>query len=102
MKTAENDRRALGFSATLLDAMVRSIGPERFQRMWQSQKSLDSAYFDATGEPLAAWVHVRTVAMDGPYHIGPLPTATAAILTIVTLMLSLVFSMRFARRPAAA
>lgn len=98
----DNNQRARGFSATLLDAMVRDIGPERFERVWQSQKSLDSAYFDATGEPLGAWVHRRTVAMDGPYHIGPLPTATSAILTIVTIALSLALSARFARRPAAA
>jgi hypothetical protein len=102
MEAIESDRRARGFNATLLDAMVREIGPERFDRVWQSPKSLDSAYFDATGEPLVAWIHTRVVAMDGPYHIGPLPTATSAILTIVTIVLSLALSVRFARRPAAA
>ncbi|MFI5232461.1 MAG: hypothetical protein ACHQSE_08105 [Gemmatimonadales bacterium] len=101
-EATEDNQRARGFSATLLDAMVRDIGPERFERVWQSQKSLDSAFFDATGEPLGAWVHRRTVAIHGPYHIGPLPTATSAILTIVTIVLSLALSARFAQRPAAA
>lgn len=101
-EATESNQRGRGFNATLLDAMVRDIGPERFERVWQSQKSLDSAYFDATGESLGSWVHRRTVAMDGAYHIGPLPTATSAILTIVTIVLSLALSMRLARRPAAA
>jgi hypothetical protein len=101
-EATEDNQRARGFSATLLDAMVRDIGPERFERVWQSPKSLDAAYFDATGEPLAAWVHRRTVALDGPYHIGPLPTATSAILTVVTILLSLALSVRLARRPTAA
>jgi hypothetical protein len=98
----ELTQRARGFSATLLDAMVRDIGPERFERVWQSPRSLDSAYFDATGEQLSSWVHRRAVALDGAYHIGPLPTATSAILTIVTIVLSLALSVRFAQRPAAA
>jgi hypothetical protein len=102
VEAQENDRSARGFNATLVDAMVRDIGPERFERVWQSPKSLDSAYFDATGEPLAAWVHRRVVTFDGPYHIGPLPTATSAILTILTILISLALSARFARRPAAA
>jgi len=91
-----------GFNATLLDAMVREIGPERFERVWQSPKSIDSAYFDVTGESLASWVHRRAVTLDGPYHIGPLPTTTTAILTIVTIACALALSARFARRPVSA
>ncbi|HEY2851075.1 MAG TPA: hypothetical protein VGI97_14440 [Gemmatimonadaceae bacterium] len=91
-----------GFNATLLDAMVRDIGPERFERVWQSPKSLDAAYLDATGEPLAAWVHRRAVTLDGPYHIGPLPTTTSAILTLATLVLLAGLTIRFAQRPRTA
>ena len=91
-----------GFNATLLDAMVREIGPERFERVWQSPKSIDSAYFDVTGESLASWVHRRAVTLDGSYHIGPLPTATTAILTIVTIACALALSVRFAQRPVSA
>ena len=98
----EITQRGRGFSATLLDAMVRDIGPERFERVWQSPKALDVAYFDVTGEQLAAWIHGRAVAVDGPYHIGPLPTATSGVLTIITIVLSLALAVRLARRPAAA
>jgi hypothetical protein len=101
-ESPEISQRARGLSATLLNTMVREIGPERFQRVWQSPRSLDSAYFDATGEQLAVWTHRRIVAFDGPYHIGPLPTATSAILTILAILVSLALSARFARRPAAA
>ena len=98
----ETNQRARGFNATLLNDMVRDIGPERFERVWQSPKSLDAAYFDATGELLGGWIHGRTVSMDGVYHIGPLPTATSTALTLVTIALSLALSMRLARRPSAA
>ena len=93
--------RSRGFNAALLDDMVRDIGPERFERVWQSSKSLDSAYFDATGDQLAAWLHRRTVAMDGPYHIGPLLSTTSAIITLFSIALSLALSVRLARRPTA-
>jgi hypothetical protein len=99
--SVEWTERARGVNATMLDDMVRDIGPERFARVWQSPKSLDSAYFDATGESLAAWVHRRAVSIDGPYHIGPLPTLTSAILTLLAILVSLMASARYARRPAA-
>ncbi|MGH7656441.1 MAG: hypothetical protein ACREN6_17465 [Gemmatimonadaceae bacterium] len=93
---------ARGFRNGLLEAMVRDIGPDRFQRVWQSPRALDEAYLDATGEPLAAWVHRRVVAISGPYHIGPLPTPTSAILTLVALTILAALTLRFARRPSAA
>jgi hypothetical protein len=92
---------ARGFRGTLLDAMVRDIGPDRFLRVWQSPRPIDEAFLDATGEPLAAWVHRRAVAISGPYHIGPLPTPTSAILTLVTLAILVALTQRFARRPGA-
>jgi hypothetical protein len=98
----EITQRARGFRATLLDAMVRDIGPDRFLRVWQSPRAIDEAYLDATGEPLAAWVHRRAVAISGPYHIGPLPTATSAILTLIALAICGALTLRFARRPGAA
>lgn len=100
VEALEIPQRATGFGATLLDEMVREIGPERFQRVWTSPKSLDSAYFDATGEQASAWVHARAVATTGGgYRIGPLPTLTSAILTLVTIACVLALSVRFARRP---
>jgi hypothetical protein len=100
-ESSELTQAAGGFSATLLDAMVRDLGPDRFQRVWQSPRSFDAAYLGVTGEPLAAWVHRQVVARSGPYHIGPLPTATSAILTLFTIAASLAISVRMARRPAA-
>ena len=91
-----------GFNATLLNALVRDIGPERFERVWQSPQPLEAAYLAATGEPLAAWVNRRVVAFGGPYHIGPLPTPTSALLTILAIVLALALSSRLAQRPRAA
>lgn len=100
-ESPEIDQRPGGFRATLLDAMVRDIGPERFERIWQSPRTLDAAYFDVMGEPLAAWVRRRVVLSGGRYHIGPLPTATSTILTLLAIVTALALSTRFARRPSA-
>jgi hypothetical protein len=91
-----------GFDGTLMESLVRDLGPERFQRMWQSSKALPDAYFDATGQPLASWLRERVVGYAGPYHLGPLPTPPAALLSIVTIVLFMAVSVRMARRPAVA
>jgi hypothetical protein len=88
-----------GFASALLEALARDLGPARFERMWQSNKALPDAYFDVTGEPLAAWLQRRVVRYDGPYHVGPLPTPTSALLSLVAIVALLALSIRTAPRP---
>ncbi len=90
-----------GFELTFLEAMVRDLGPARFQRMWRSQKPLPQAYFDETGEPFAGWVRGRLVQFYGPYHTGPLPTPNSMLLTIVAILAMAAISIRWAPRPYA-
>jgi hypothetical protein len=99
----ESSRRfnSLGGSS-YLEALMRDLGPGRFQHMWQSTKSLEDGYFEATGEPLAAWLHRQTVMYDGAYHIGPLPTPTSALLTMIAVLALAAASVRWAVRPYAA
>jgi hypothetical protein len=90
-----------GFELTFLEALVRDLGPARFQRMWRSQKPLPEAYFDETGEPFAGWVRGRLVQFYGPYHTGPLPTPNSMLLTIVAILAMAAISIRWAPRPYA-
>ena len=82
-------------------ALVRELGPARFQRLWQSPKSIEDAYFDATGEPIAAWLNRGLVRSRGPYRIGPLPDATALLLALIIVAACAASAMRWAKRPHA-
>ncbi len=85
-----------------LESMVRDLGPARFQRVWKSPKALPDAYFDVTGEMLAAWMRRRMISYAGyAYKIGPLPNPAAALISLVTVFSLLAISMRWARRPYA-
>lgn len=85
-----------------LQLLVRDLGPERFQRVWQSPRSIEQAYFDVTGESLAEWLRRQLVSYAGPYHIGPLPAPTSALLTIIAIVALMAASVRFAKRPTVA
>jgi hypothetical protein len=85
-----------------LQLLVRDLGPARFQRVWQSPRPIEQAYFDVTGEALAGWLRRQLVSYAGPYHIGPLPTPTSALLTIVAIVALMAASVRFAKRPTVA
>ena len=90
-----------GYELTFLEAMVRDLGPARFQRMWRSQKPLPEAYFDETGEPFAGWVRGRLVQFYGPYHTGPTPEPNSMLLTMVAVLAMAAISIRWAPRPYA-
>jgi hypothetical protein len=90
-----------GFDETFMEAMVRDLGPARFQRVWRSQKPLPEAYFDETGEPFAGWVRGRLIQFYGPYHTGPVPAPESALLTIVAILALAAMSIRWAQRPYA-
>jgi hypothetical protein len=102
VESAELYRDMGAFDETFLEAMVRDLGPARFQRMWRSQKPLPEAYFDETGEPFAGWVRGRLTQFYGTYHTGPLPTPSSALLAIVAILAMAAISIRWAPRPYAA
>ncbi len=85
----------------LLDALVRDLGPARFARLWHSQRPLGDAYFDVTGESFPDWIHRWLVSRMGIYQIGPLPSATAILLTLIAIAMMFGASAHWARRPRA-
>lgn len=60
--------------STLLAAMVRSLGRERFARFWTSNETVSKAFEDAAGEPLDRWAS-HWLAMQ----YGPLPPRGAGV-----------------------
>jgi hypothetical protein len=86
----------------VLETLERELGPARFQRMWQSAKSLPEAYFEQTGETLASWERARLNRFYGPYRIGPLPAPESNTLTIGLALVLAVTTIRFAGRPRVA
>lgn len=92
----------IGFAEeVILESLERDLGPARFQRMWQSTKTLPEAYRDQTGETLASWERERLTRLYGPYRIGPLPSPASNTLTIGLALLFLATTIRFAERPRA-
>ena len=60
--------------STLLAAMVRSLGRERFARFWTSNETVSKAFEDAAGEPLDQWAS-HWLAMQ----YGPVPPRGAGV-----------------------
>ena len=83
---------------TLLSDMVRSIGPERFERFWSSDLPPEQAFQAAVGTSMAAWTREWIETTYHPQATGPsLPagaTGFAALLLIVALGLTIVAARR--------
>lgn len=83
---------------TLLSDMVRSIGPEQFERFWTSDLPPEQAFRAATGRSLAEWTREW---IDDTYHPqagGPVLSAGAtgfgALLLIAGVGISIVAARR--------
>lgn len=83
---------------TLLSDMVRTIGPERFERFWTSDLPPEQAFRAATGQPLAEWTRGWIESTYHPQSGGPaLPagaTGFGALLLIAGIGLSIVAARR--------
>ena len=81
-----------------LDALAHDLGPARFQRLWTSSRPLAEAYTDLAGEPLAAWIRRRQLDLTGPVQRGPLDTAGANAVTLLTVLLLAALAVRLSPR----
>ena len=85
-----------------LSDLARDLGPARFQRVWTSKLGLPEAYFEVSGETLAAWINRRVVAeYRQTYQIGPMPPSVAILAAVLACLTVLALSLRFSRRPYA-
>jgi hypothetical protein len=90
---------AVGSLGPLLD----EIGPERFARLWRSDKPYPEAFAEATGEPLDRYTRrMLTRELGFAYHAGPWLPGAATLIVLLTCALLLVATVFATRRPSVA
>jgi hypothetical protein len=86
-----------GRETELLSDMVRSLGRERFERLWTSNEALPIAFQKASGMQLGEWVSAWGRERIDRIEHGPVPRAmsvVSAIAIIAACMLWVVFASR--------
>ncbi|HLA89765.1 MAG TPA: hypothetical protein VJL28_04960 [Gemmatimonadaceae bacterium] len=96
--SSRQDPREVTTLGATLDALAHDLGPARFQRLWTSSRPLAEAYTDLAGEPLAAWIRRRQLDLTGPVQRGPLDTAGANAVTLLTVLLLAALAVRLSPR----
>lgn len=83
---------------TLLSDMVRSMGPERFERFWSSDLSPEQAFQAAAGMSMAEWTRDWIETTYHPQATGPTlaagATGFAGMLLVVAVGLTIVAARR--------
>ena len=87
---------------TQLSRAVIAVGPQRFETIWQSPKSLEAAYFDETGQTLPDFIRTNMAVDVGSYRAGPYTTWLTTALTLLTIAAALGVALRFSPRPKVA
>jgi hypothetical protein len=85
-------------NGSLVSEMVRTLGPQKFERFWRSSLPVDSAFDAASGEPLDDWVRQWGQRMYGAAAVGPGVTiggvSTGTILVIASVWASIMIERR--------
>jgi hypothetical protein len=71
--------RYYGHTASYLPAMLlaraeQELAGDVFARLWKSDAAFSTAFRDARGEELGAWIREAMTANVGTHHSGPTPT----------------------------
>jgi hypothetical protein len=86
-------------SISPLNRVAAYVGPQRFERMWQSPKPLEESFLAETGEPLADFIRSGDQAELGAYHPGPWTAPFSAGLTLIVIGGGFGLTSRFSKRP---
>jgi hypothetical protein len=90
-------------SVSSLGSIYTEFGPERFARLWRSDKSFEDAFADATGERLDAYERrAMTRDVGGSYHAGPWLPADTTVVVLVLCAALLGVTAYSGRRPSVA
>lgn len=109
-------RGALGSSATIswsyelqwprvlsVPNLVADLGPERFARLWRSDRPFADAFAEASGESLDRYIQrAFQRESNASYHAGPWPRLGAAVALFVVAGLCLGLLFASDRRPSVA
>ena len=83
---------------TLLSEMVRTLGPERFQRFWTSNQPIEAAFRSASGTEIGVWTRDWAQRMYGAQVRGPQLAATSAAGGVAFIGFAIFFAAFTARR----
>lgn len=82
----------------LLAEMVRSLGPERFQRFWRSEQPPADAFLAASGQDIGDWTAAWATRSYGERTRGPGVSVGGALFAVVLITLAVVTATTAARR----
>lgn len=85
-------------SWTLLSEMVRTLGPERFQRFWSSSQPIAEAFESASGQDIGVWTREWAQRMYGKQLRGPHLAGMSAASGVAFIVLAVAFAAVTARR----
>jgi hypothetical protein len=84
-------------------SLATRLGPERFARLWRSERPFDEAFADAAGEPIDPYIRRAFVRSYGSrYHPGPWPLVAAVAVLLIVAGLCIALPFADARRPSVA
>ncbi len=84
---------------TPLSRAALAVGPQRFEKIWQSPKTIEAAYFDETGQTLAAFIRADAAVQFGSYRAGPYTPWFSTAITLFAVAAALGAALRFSPRP---
>jgi hypothetical protein len=87
---------------TQLSRLAIAVGPQRFEKIWTSPKTIEAAYFDETGETLPSFIRSNMAAEVGSYRAGPSTPLISTTITLFAIAATLAAALRFSPRPTVA
>ena len=90
------------YEESLFYDLEQEFGRVAFGRFWTSDQDVDTAFQAAFGLPIGQWVLGWAQARLGVYHMGPLPSLTAIILSlgVISFFLTIAIAMGTRRKVA--
>jgi len=75
--------------ARFLDHLARSLGPEKFARVWRGPSELPAAYASVAGEPFAVYVRRWLRRSIGPTYVGAIVVPRFVLMGLATMAAAL-------------
>lgn len=69
--------------ATLLAAIVRQVGEDRFQEFWTTALPIDSALSIALEQPAGEWLATRKLSHQDKLQLGPIPPWPTMVIPVL-------------------
>ena len=91
----ERDSR---ISDGLLSALATSLGPERFTRIWGSDRAPQEEFAAQEGRPLTEWTGEYFRSQAAPYHAGPMLPSERSLLVFALAIAAAMAALGWSRR----